>query len=184
MTRYSPKGQILLQLWLLLILHRMPWIVLEIFALKISDIDGQTEWCRKRKLLMCQHPSFIYHKWHNMVPYNMVPNPQSSSWLYWKQSLMSPWRSLHGWLDRVLGGAVWRSALRMIQKHQHNVALPMKNLALLMSAVPVPVLAHRIRVAAETNDRCPNARAFTSFIHKMGFYFYILCTADTKTNIF
>lgn len=60
----------------------------------------------------------------------------------------------------------------------------MKNLALFMSAGPVPVLAHRIRVAAETNDRCPNARAFTSFIHKMGFYFYILCTADTKTNIF
>lgn len=55
--------------------------------------------------------------------------------------------------------------------------------ALLMSAGSVQELAHGIRLAAETNDRCPNAHAFTSFIHKMGFCFYILCTADTKTNI-
>lgn len=56
----------------------------------------------------------------------------------------------------------------------------MKNLSLLMSAGSVPVLAHRIRVAAETNDRCPSARAFTSFIHKMGFYFLHLMHSRYK----
>lgn len=65
----------------------------------VNKSDRWTEWCCERKHFMYQHPSFIYHKWHNMVP-----NPQSSSWLYREQSLTSPWRGLHGWLGRVLGG--------------------------------------------------------------------------------
>lgn len=80
--------------------------------------------------------------------------------------------------------SAWRSGPRVMKTHSRNIADGKRCHALLMSAGRVHELAHAIRLAAETNNRCPNAHAFTSFIHKMGFCFYILCTADTKTNIF